>query len=66
MTKTHSTAKTRQEIRAGTEKLINQHRASVQGWLSAHHPGVLAGADRNSTTTPTGGGLSGGAQKPRN
>lgn len=65
MTKTHSAAKTPQEIRAGTEKLINQHRASVQGWLSAHHPGVLAGADRNLKTAPTVGELGAGAQKPR-
>ncbi|HEY8162374.1 MAG TPA: hypothetical protein VIF34_08925 [Methylocystis sp.] len=66
MTKTHSAAKTPQEIRAGTERLINQHRASVQGWLSAHHPGVLAGSDRNLKTAPTVEGLGTEAQKPRN
>ncbi|WP_024880909.1 hypothetical protein [Methylosinus sp. LW3] len=65
MAKTQSTAKTPQQIRAGTEKLINRHRASVQGWLSAHHPGVTIG-DRNSTSTSQAGDLGTVPQKARN
>jgi hypothetical protein len=55
MKKTQSAAKTPQEIRACTEKLISQHRASVQGWLSAHYPGVSTNVDQKLASTLSDG-----------
>jgi hypothetical protein len=66
MKKTQSAAKTPQEIRASTDKLISQHRASVQGWLSAHYPGVLTNVDRKPAASIAGSNFSTGPQKPRN
>lgn len=65
MTRTHSEPKTPQQIRDGTDKLINQHRASVQGWLSVHHPGVLAAEVRNLPVSPTVSGFAPAQSKPR-
>jgi hypothetical protein len=65
MKKTQLEAKTPQEIRASTDKLISQHRASVQGWLSVHYPGVLTGADRKSAPAISSSKFSIGPQKPR-
>jgi hypothetical protein len=36
-----SAKKTQQQIRAQADKLISDHKAGVQGWLSAHSPNMI-------------------------
>jgi hypothetical protein len=42
MSKTSPAKKTSEQIRAETDKLINDHHAGIQGWLLVHHPARLS------------------------
>lgn len=47
MLTTSSAKKTQQQIRAQADKLISDHKAGVQEWLSAHSPNAIRrGFDR--------------------